>query len=74
MTDKVLSQDEVDALLKGVASGEIGTEDAKEKYLKASIIMTLPARSASYEAGCQGLKWPMKVLPGCSELPYPISL
>jgi flagellar motor switch protein FliM len=30
MTDKVLSQDEVDALLKGVASGEIDTEDAKE--------------------------------------------
>ena len=34
MTDKVLSQDEVDALLKGVASGEIGTEDAKEKILE----------------------------------------
>jgi flagellar motor switch protein FliM len=33
MTDKVLSQDEVDALLKGVASGEIDTEDAKDKIL-----------------------------------------
>ncbi len=33
MTDKVLSQDEVDALLKGVASGEIDTEDAKEQLV-----------------------------------------
>jgi flagellar motor switch protein FliM len=33
MTDKILSQDEVDALLKGVASGEIDTEDAKEQLL-----------------------------------------
>ena len=33
MTDKVLSQDEVDALLKGVASGEIDTDDAKEKII-----------------------------------------
>jgi len=33
MTDKILSQDEVDALLKGVASGEIGTEDAKEQLM-----------------------------------------
>ena len=33
MTEKVLSQDEVDALLKGVASGEIDTEEAKDKIL-----------------------------------------
>jgi flagellar motor switch protein FliM len=33
MTDKILSQDEVDALLKGVASGDIDTEDAKEKIV-----------------------------------------
>ncbi|MBI5408353.1 MAG: flagellar motor switch protein FliM [Nitrospirae bacterium] len=33
MTDKILSQDEVDALLKGVASGEIDTEDAKDKIM-----------------------------------------
>ncbi|KPK30207.1 MAG: hypothetical protein AMK70_14585 [Nitrospira bacterium SG8_35_1] len=33
MTEKVLSQDEVDALLKGVASGEIDTEEAREKIL-----------------------------------------
>ncbi|KPK32940.1 MAG: hypothetical protein AMK70_09920 [Nitrospira bacterium SG8_35_1] len=33
MTDKILSQDEVDALLKGVASGEIDTDDAKEKIV-----------------------------------------
>lgn len=33
MTDKILSQDEVDALLKGVASGEIDTEEAKEKIV-----------------------------------------
>ena len=33
MSEKVLSQDEVDALLKGVASGEIGTDDAKDKIL-----------------------------------------
>ncbi len=33
MTDKILSQDEVDALLKGVASGEIDTEDAKEQLM-----------------------------------------
>ncbi len=33
MTDKVLSQDEVDALLKGVASGDIDTEDAKEQII-----------------------------------------
>ncbi|MBI4682632.1 MAG: flagellar motor switch protein FliM [Nitrospirae bacterium] len=33
MSDKILSQDEVDALLKGVASGEIDTEDAKDKIL-----------------------------------------
>ncbi len=33
MTDKVLSQDEVDALLKGVASGDIDTETAKEEIL-----------------------------------------
>ncbi len=33
MTDKILSQDEVDALLKGVASGEIDTEDAKDKII-----------------------------------------
>jgi len=30
---KILSQDEVDALLKGVASGEIDTEEAKGKIL-----------------------------------------
>jgi flagellar motor switch protein FliM len=33
MSEKVLSQDEVDSLLKGVASGEIGTDDAKDKLL-----------------------------------------
>jgi len=33
MSDKILSQDEVDALLKGVASGEIDTEEAKGKIL-----------------------------------------
>ncbi len=33
MTDKILSQDEVDALLKGVASGEIDTDEAKDKIL-----------------------------------------
>ena len=33
MTDKVLSQDEVDALLKGVASGDIDTEEAKEQII-----------------------------------------
>ncbi len=33
MTDKVLSQDEVDALLKGVASGEIDTDEAKDKII-----------------------------------------
>ncbi len=33
MSDKILSQDEVDALLKGVASGEIDTEEAKDKLL-----------------------------------------
>lgn len=36
MTDKILSQDEVDALLKGVASGEINTEDAREKLLSGA--------------------------------------
>ncbi len=36
MTDKVLSQDEVDALLKGVASGEIDTEDAKETIINGA--------------------------------------
>jgi len=35
MSEKILSQDEVDALLKGVASGEIDTEDAKGKILSA---------------------------------------
>jgi flagellar motor switch protein FliM len=33
MTDKILSQDEVDALLKGVASGEIETEEPPEKVI-----------------------------------------
>ncbi|RJQ55763.1 MAG: flagellar motor switch protein FliM [Nitrospiraceae bacterium] len=33
MTDKILSQDEVDALLKGVASGEIDTEEARDKII-----------------------------------------
>lgn len=33
MTDKILSQDEVDALLKGVASGDIDTEDAKDQIM-----------------------------------------
>ncbi len=33
MTDKVLSQDEVDALLKGVASGDIDTETARDEIL-----------------------------------------
>lgn len=33
MTDKILSQDEVDALLKGVASGDIDTEEAKSKLV-----------------------------------------
>ncbi|MBL7048061.1 MAG: flagellar motor switch protein FliM [Nitrospira sp.] len=33
MSDKVLSQDEVDALLRGVASGDIDTEEAKEKIM-----------------------------------------
>ena len=36
MTDKILSQDEVDALLKGVASGEIDTDDAKEKIVSGA--------------------------------------
>lgn len=34
MTDKILSQDEVDALLKGVASGDIDTEAAKDKIME----------------------------------------
>ncbi len=33
MTEKILSQDEVDALLKGVASGEIDADDAKEQIM-----------------------------------------
>ena len=33
MTEKILSQDEVDALLKGVASGEIDTEEARDKII-----------------------------------------
>ena len=33
MSDKILSQDEVDALLKGVASGDIDTDAAKDKIL-----------------------------------------
>src|SRR4030067_3601641 len=33
MTDKILSQDEVDALLKGVASGEIDTDEARDKII-----------------------------------------
>ncbi|RJQ45434.1 MAG: flagellar motor switch protein FliM [Nitrospiraceae bacterium] len=33
MSDKILSQDEVDALLKGVASGEIDTEEARDKIV-----------------------------------------
>jgi flagellar motor switch protein FliM len=33
MTDKILSQDEVDALLKGVATGEIETEESPEKVV-----------------------------------------
>jgi flagellar motor switch protein FliM len=33
MTDKILSQDEVDALLKGVASGDIDTEEARDKII-----------------------------------------
>ncbi len=33
MSDKILSQDEVDALLKGVAAGEIDTSEAKDKLL-----------------------------------------
>jgi flagellar motor switch protein FliM len=33
MNDNILSQEEVDALLKGVASGEIDTEEAKDKIL-----------------------------------------
>ena len=36
MTDKVLSQDEVDALLKGVASGEIDTDDAKDTIINGA--------------------------------------
>ncbi|MCX8031223.1 MAG: flagellar motor switch protein FliM [Thermodesulfovibrionales bacterium] len=31
--DELLSQEEIDALLKGVQSGEIGTEEAKERIL-----------------------------------------
>ncbi len=34
MSDKILSQDEVDALLKGVASGDIDTEDAKDQIME----------------------------------------
>lgn len=34
MTDKILSQDEVDALLKGVESGEIDTESASQKDIE----------------------------------------
>lgn len=33
MTDKILSQEEIDALLKGVQSGDIDTESAKEQIL-----------------------------------------
>lgn len=33
MTEELLSQDEIDALLKGVQSGDIDTETAKEKIL-----------------------------------------
>jgi len=36
MTDKILSQDEVDALLKGVASGDIDTEEAKDQLLEGA--------------------------------------
>ncbi len=33
MNDELLSQDEIDALLKGVQSGEIDTEEAKERLI-----------------------------------------
>jgi len=33
MTDKILSQDEVNALLKGVSSGDIDTDDTKDKIV-----------------------------------------
>jgi len=33
MTDKILSQDEVDALLKGVASGKIDTDEMRDKII-----------------------------------------
>ena len=63
MTDKILSQDEVDALLKGVASGEIDTEDAKEQLMDGARVYDFTSQ--------ERLRWPMKVLPDCSERPYP---
>lgn len=37
MNDELLSQDEIDALLRGVQSGEIGTDEAKEKLIAGGV-------------------------------------
>ena len=64
MTDKILSQDEVDALLKGVASGEIDTDEARDK-----IIGGVPIRNALFGAACRDWRWQMTALPDYSGAP-----
>ncbi len=54
MTDKVLSQDEVDALLKGVASGDIDTEDAKEQIVGGAIEYDFTSQELERVAGITG--------------------
>ena len=62
--DKILAQDEVDALLRGLSGGELETEtDIPED--DSGIV----PRIASFAAACRCLKSSTIVLPGCVPTP-----
>ena len=52
----VLSQDEVDALLKGVQSGEIGTEEAKQKIVSGTRAYDLTSQERIVRGRMPGLE------------------
>lgn len=56
MTDKMLSQDEIDALLKGVASCEIGAKEEKDKIVSGVSTYDFTSRESIIRGKMPGLE------------------
>lgn len=64
--DKILAQDEVDALLRGLSGGELEAETDIPEDDSELCPLTSPTRIASYAAVCRFWKSSTTALPGCA--------